>query len=104
MSVATQFQVKGVDENFIPLSIKGMKNLEEAGRSNMIYSLIRCVSLPDSAGNPTRLDLKRMPTGYMEHQLNFFNASHYFNVLLHVTVNLYVHHLVECSCTVVSGS
>ena len=73
-----------------------MKNLEEAGKSNMIYSLIRCLSLPDSAGHPTRLHLERMPTGYIEHQLNFFNASHYFSVrsISHVIVNLTINLII----------
>ena len=58
-----------------------MKALQEAGRSNMIYGLIQCVALPDSAGHPTRLPLNRMPTGCIEHQINFFNANHCYNVI-----------------------
>ena len=48
-----------------------MRHLEQAGRSNMVYGLIRCISLPDISGHPTRLDLNRMPTGYIEYQINF---------------------------------
>ena len=80
--IAAQSQVEGVDDAFIELSLKAMKNLKEAGRSNIIYGLIRCCSLPDTSGHPTRLPLNRMPTGYIEHQINFFNASHYSNVIL----------------------
>ena len=85
ISVAAQRQVDGIDDQFIPLSLKAMRKLQLAGRSNMVYGLIRCVALPDNAGtSSSRLPLDRMPTGYIEHQINSFDANHCSNVMKNV--------------------
>lgn len=57
-----------------------MKVLQEAGRNNMMYVWIQCAAFTDSAGHPTRLPLNRMTTGHIEHQINFCNANHYYNI------------------------
>ena len=53
-----------------------MQNLHDAGRSNMISGLVSCVGVSDDLGNKSRLPLDRMPTGYLEYQILFYNSSH----------------------------
>ena len=56
---------------------QAMQNCQSAGRSNLVLGLVRCTGLPDNVkSRPSRLPLDRMPTGYIEQKINFFNASH----------------------------
>ena len=55
----------------------------------MISGLVSCVGLSDDQGNKTRLPLNRMPTGFIEYQILFYNSSHkttaslrYYSLLL----------------------
>ena len=61
---------------FLPTCIQGMRNLHAADRSNIIQGLVNCVGLPNDCGDVSRLPLNGMPTGYIEHQIQYFNSSH----------------------------
>ena len=74
--VVSDLAIPDCDNEFVSTAVRAMLNLKEAGRSNMIRGLVNCVGLEGSAGQRTRLPLDRMPTGYIEYQIQFFNASH----------------------------
>ena len=61
--------------DYLSLSITSAINLKEAGRSNMLYSLAKAAGSLRDDGSDTLLPLKRLPTGLIEHCLNFFTAT-----------------------------
>lgn len=97
VAIASQCGVEGVDEQFIPLSLDAMKNLQSEHKSTMVCGLIRCIAMPDNCGNPTRLPLARMSTGYIEHQINFFIASHGATASLLAICRFVSYSLLFCS-------
>jgi spore maturation protein SpmA len=75
--------VTGIDKDFIPLPLKAMRNLQGVNRSNMVYGLIKSVSLPNAVGNLTKLPLNRMPTGWLHRASNqLFDANQMSSVTI----------------------
>ena len=62
--------------DYIQASLNGMLELQRANRSIMLLGLARCCGTRTDSGKSTFLPLTRMPTGLIEHQINFFNSSH----------------------------
>ena len=53
--------------DFLTLSVAGMKNLQVAGRSNVIYLLAKAVGTRRADDADTLLPVRRMPMGLIEY-------------------------------------
>ena len=70
-----------VPMNFLELAVKGMKQLESAGRTNIVYGLCKGLGTMRSDGSDTVFPRKQVVTGLVEHCVNFFSASYGDQVL-----------------------
>ena len=53
--------------DFLTLAVAGMKNLQVAGRSNVIYLLAKAVGTRRADNADTLLPVRRMPMGLIEY-------------------------------------
>ena len=69
---STYYQMK-LPNDFLTLSLKGMKHLSETKRMNVLYELARGLGImrPDGTDSST----SRMPMGMLQFMVGFFNAS-----------------------------
>lgn len=70
-----------VRSDFLELALNGMNQLYNAGRSNIIYGLCKCLGTVRSDGSDTLFPCKQVVTGLLEHCVNFFSATHGDQVL-----------------------
>ena len=59
-------------DDFIRLSLSAMAHLKSCGRSNVVYSLVKCLGTMRNDGSDSLLPAKRMPLGLIEHCVDFF--------------------------------
>ena len=71
-----------IPSDFVELAIQAMVHLKEAGRTNVIYNLVRAVGSKRPDSNEARLPVNRMPMGLIEHCASFFCASNARQVIL----------------------
>ena len=64
-----------VPEDFLSLSLNGMKNLESAGKVNVLYELAKGVGRLRPDSSDTCFPMKRMPFGMLEYMTTFFNST-----------------------------
>lgn len=60
-----------VPEDFLVLAYKGMKELQDGKRSNVLYSLAKTLGTKRSDGSDSLMPIHRMPMG----MCNFFSAT-----------------------------
>jgi len=71
---------RGITNNplsFASTSLNAMKLLQDSGKPNLISKWSRCIWGPE--GKP-KLDLKRMPFGLIEYQIEFFSCTNVMQV------------------------
>ena len=68
-------RTRAVPHDFLELVVQGMRHLQEAGRSNVIYSLAKAVGTMRPDDSDSLLPTKNMPMGLIEYAVNFFTAS-----------------------------
>ena len=64
-----------IPKDFLKLVLDGLKHLRTCSRSNVIYGLARGIGSMRDDGSDSKLPARRMPTGLLEHMINFFNAD-----------------------------
>ena len=64
-----------VPDDFLSLAAKAMCQLKLNKRTNVLYYLAKGMATPREDGSDTRLPIKRMPMGLIEHVANFFVAE-----------------------------
>ncbi len=64
-----------VPNDFLELSVKGMTQLQFAGRSNFLYALARGLGTQRSDGSDSLFPCKKVVAGLLEHCANFFVAN-----------------------------
>ena len=80
--VATKHFGCSISSDFIRLSMEAMKNLEEAGKKNIIYNLVLGFSRKRPDGSDCYFPIKRMPFGLLQYMSEFFNAGNGHSVSL----------------------
>ena len=68
--------------DFLDLSLTAMLKLSEAGRSNVVYNMVKAIGTKRPNSEDSRLPITRMPMGLLEYCVNFYNCSHLQQVLL----------------------
>ena len=71
-----------VPDDFLPLSIDAMKNLQSHGKVNVLYSLARGLGLMRPDYSDSCFPVTRMPFGMLEYMVSFFNSNPGANVRL----------------------
>ena len=61
--------------DYVQCSIKAMNCLKESGRSNVLYSLAKCLATPRSDGIGFKFPTTSMPMGLLEYMVGFFEAE-----------------------------
>jgi len=79
-----------IPSDFLELSINAMVSLQEAGRSNVVYNLVKGLGSKRPNSDESRLPIKRMPMGLIEHCVNFFCASNSRQVWLEFIATLLI--------------
>ena len=59
-------------EDFLELSKSAMDQLQQHGRTNVVYNFVKAVGTVRTDGTDSRLPISRMPMGMIEHTVNFF--------------------------------
>lgn len=72
-----------VPEDFLNVTVEGIRHLSRNGRSNVIYLLAKALGTMRSDGLDSLLPTKRMPMGLIEHIVNFFTVDAINKVCLH---------------------
>ena len=82
-------------EDFLTLSLKGMKHLSETKRMNVLYELAKGLGIMRPDWTDSLFPTSRMPMGMLQFMVGFFNASpgrnvstHYSSVHLSLTVQI----------------
>lgn len=71
--------------NFASLALKAMKMLQENGKSNLLYKFAYCLATTSLGTNKPLFDVKRMPFGLVEYQIEFFSCTN----IMQVTVTIF---------------
>ena len=74
-SYALNYEELLIPMDYLPLSIKAMMNLRNAGRSNVLYNCAKAVGTTRPDGSDTLLPVKRLRMGLLEHCVTFFTAT-----------------------------
>ena len=82
-SIVAQRQKVHVETDFLPLSLKAMRQLECSGRSNILYGLAGGLGVTRADGSDSLFPTRKMITGLLEYSVNFFNAG---NNAQHVSI------------------
>ncbi len=69
-------------KDFLQLAVKGMMQLQNAGRSNILYGLSKGLGTLRSDGSDSLFPCKTVVTGLFEHCVNFFSATYGEQVLM----------------------
>ena len=64
-----------VPKNFIALAVKAMGNLEDAGRTNVLYDLAVGLGSSHPGDSKTRFPNDHMPMGLLEYVAKFFASE-----------------------------
>lgn len=64
-----------VPDDFLILAYKGMKELQDGNRSNVLYSLAKALGTKRPDGSDSLIPIRRMPMGMIEYCCNFFSAT-----------------------------
>ena len=64
-----------VPDDFLVLSVGAMKHLQLCGRSNIVYGIAKEFGTMRQDKSDSRFPAIRMPTGLLQHMVDFFNAS-----------------------------
>ena len=64
-----------VPSDYLALSLQGMKQLEVAGRHNVLYQLARGLGNMHPDGSDSVFPTSRMPMGLLQYMVDFFNSS-----------------------------
>lgn len=64
-----------IPENFLELSLSAMEKLNAAGRTNVVYNLVKSIGTKRPGSEESCLPVSRMPMGLLEHCVNFFSSS-----------------------------
>ena len=64
-----------VPNDYLHLSLKGMKNLKESKRVNVLYELSKGLGITRTDGSDTTFPTKRMPMGLLQYMVLFFNSG-----------------------------
>lgn len=65
-----------VPEDFLSLAAKAMGQLKLSQRTNVLYTLAKGIATPREDRRDSRLPIKCMPMGLIEHLANFFVADY----------------------------
>ena len=57
--------------------------LNQAGRSNVVYNMVKAIGTNRSNSDDSLLPLTRMPMGLIEHCVNFFSSSQLQQVFIY---------------------
>ena len=71
-----------IPNDFLELSLSVMEHLNVAGRTNVVYNLVKCIGIKRPGEEESRLPLQRMPMGLLEYCVNFFSSSNLQQVIL----------------------
>lgn len=64
-----------IPPDFIHLALIAMKHLQDAGRLNVIYDLVKRFGTKRPDGSDSYFPTKRMPTGLLQYKAQFFVAK-----------------------------
>ena len=64
-----------IPENYLQLSLKGMKHLEEVGKINVLYELAKGLGTMRDDKSDSNFPVSRMPMGMLQYMVHFFNAK-----------------------------
>ena len=84
---STYYQMK-LPNDFLTLSLKGMKHLSETKRMNVLYELARGLGIMRPDGTDSLFPTSRMPMGMLQFMVGFFNASPGRNVSTYYSLSL----------------
>ena len=79
-----------VPTDFLDLSLKAMMKLNQAGRSNVVYNMVKAIGTNRSNSDDSLLPLTRMPMGLIEHCVNFFSSSQLQQVIIYQVSFLFI--------------
>ena len=96
--------IRLVPSDFLELVVRGMRHLQEAGQTNIIYSLAKAVGMMRPDGSDSLLAMKNMPMVLIEYAINLFTASSIQKASIACTgcnvLTYYYHHplVLQMSC------
>ena len=90
-SHATTVHNVAVPKDFLNSLFVAAYNLKDARRSNIIFKLCRVLAGQDNGGK-SRIPLKRMAIGMLEHIINFYTVSSLEHVSLFVCLFYFLYH------------
>ena len=61
-----------IPQDFLDLALKGMIQLQENGKHNVIYDLCKGLGTPRPDGDDSHFPTKRMPMGLLQYMVQFF--------------------------------
>lgn len=64
-----------VPPDFCNHAFCAMTNLQQGGRSNVLYKLARSLSTPRNDGMGSKFPINRMPMGLLEYMVGFFDSN-----------------------------
>lgn len=64
-----------IPSDFLQLSLAAMLKLSEAGRTNVVYNLVKAIGTKRPNSDESRLPVTRMPMGLLEHCVNFYSST-----------------------------
>ena len=64
-----------IPEDYLQLSLKRMKHLEEVGKSNVLYELAKGLGTMRDDKSGSMFPVSRMPMGMLQYMVHFFNAK-----------------------------
>ena len=84
-----------IPNDYLLLSVMGMKHLESTGRGNVLYELAKGLGTMRPDGSDSYFPTSRMPMGLLEYMVNFFNAKPGQNVCTQCTcrINVFYSHI-----------
>ena len=73
-----------IPDDFLCLTLRAMSHLKKAGRSNVIYGLVRGLGQMRADGSDSKLPALRMPMGLLEYTISFHSSVTLNQVNVHV--------------------
>lgn len=65
-----------VPSDFLELSLAAMVRLKEAGRTNIVYNMVKAIGTQRPNSEQSLLPVTKMPMGLLEYCVNFFSSTH----------------------------
>lgn len=81
-SLAKSSGIKSNASKFVSLSLEAMKNLQDAGKENLLLKFAQCVGVRRADGTDTLMPMGRMPLGLVEYQIKCFTCTNTQQVCL----------------------